>query len=78
MIKERGPCSQGGGQKALQFPWRWRLPPNDSWKLFPSLNNDLVILLTLIKSDWCADNSGPGGDLFGLRQPCYSPKKPID
>lgn len=70
MIKDRGLCSQGGGQKAQQLSWRWCLLPATPGASLHSLNNDLVILLTLIKSTWCADSSGPGGDLFGLRQPC--------
>lgn len=69
MIKEKGPCSQGRGQKAQQFPWRWCLLPTTPGHSSNQLNNDLVILLILIKSAWCADNSGAGGDFFGLRQP---------
>lgn len=57
MMKEREPCSQGGGQKAQLFPWRWclLLPKTPGRALHP-LNNDFVMLFTLIKSAWCADS----------------------
>lgn len=77
-IKEREPCFQGRGQKAHCFPWRWHLLPRTPGNSLYLLNNDLVILLTLIKSAWCADSSGPGGNLFGLRQPCLSSRKFVD
>lgn len=78
MIKGRKPRSQGGGQKAQPFPRRWYPLPTTSENALGLLNNDLVILLTLIKSAWCADRSGPGGNLFGLRQPRDSPRQLVD
>lgn len=78
MIKGRKPRSQGGGQKAQPFPRRWYPLPMTSENALGLLNNDLVILLTLINSAWCADRSGPGGNLFGLRQARDSPRQLVD
>lgn len=68
----------GRKTESIAVPWRGYLLPRTSENALDLLNNDLVILLTLIKSAWCADRSGPGGNLFGLRQPRDSPRKLVD
>ena len=56
MTKERGSCSQGGGQKTQQLPWGWCLLPKTPGSTLHLLNNDVGMLLTSLKSAWCADS----------------------